>query len=93
MGIQRSDLVYEKSYIWKVLPNDNPKITGKPDSTLLNRNEGYEVLDFINNYMKTHKLSTVAEGQKVEKMIRNDVPKHIHSHSKISEWIADNWNK
>jgi hypothetical protein len=44
--LQKSDLQFE--YSWKVISHDNPIITGNPDSTLLNRNEGYEVLAFIN---------------------------------------------
>jgi hypothetical protein len=30
------------------MAGDNPKISGVPDSTLFNRNEGYEVLYLIN---------------------------------------------
>ena len=36
--INKSDLYYQ-GYSWTALAGDNPKITGKPDSTLLNRNE------------------------------------------------------
>ena len=86
MGIKKSDLSYE--YLWTRYEDDDPKVTGIPDSTLLNRNEGYEVLSFINNYMREHNLSDVADGKKIEKLIRNDVPKKIHSHSNISKWIA-----
>ena len=85
MGIKKSDLSYE--YFWTTYEDDDPKVTGIPDSTLLNRNEGYEVLHFINNYMREHNLSTVADGKTIEKLLRNDVPKDIHSHSNISKWI------
>ena len=93
MGIQKSDLVYEKSYKWTVLPNDDPRITGIPDSTLLNRHEGYEVLHFINKFMKDHNLTTVTAGQKVEKKIHDELPSDIRSHKNVSEWIVANWNK
>ncbi|RKS92716.1 hypothetical protein BC952_2632 [Flavobacterium limicola] len=40
---KRSDLKY--NYSWTAAKeNDNAKITGFPDSYLLDRNEGYEIL-------------------------------------------------
>lgn len=92
MGIKKSDLLYKDEYSWTTYEDDDPKVTGNPDSTLLSRKEGYEVLYFINKYMKENKLSTVAEGQKVEKMIHK-APKDKRSHKHVSEWIVANWNK
>ena len=93
MGIKKSDLLYENEYSWTTYEDDDPKVTGVPDSTELNRNEGYEILHFINRLMDKNDLKKIATANKIEKMIRNDVPKNIHSHSKISKWIIDNWNK
>lgn len=50
--LQKTDLVFE--YSWKAIAPDDPKVTGKPDSTLLNRSEGYEVLAFINRFAEKH---------------------------------------
>lgn len=41
--ITKSDLHYN-DYSWTSYTGDNPKIKGEPDSTLLNRKEGYEIL-------------------------------------------------
>lgn len=46
---KKEDTVY-KDYQWTVVYNDDPKVAGKPDSTLLNRYEGYGVLYFINAF-------------------------------------------
>tara|TARA_B100000700_G_scaffold317273_1_gene408372 strand:+ start:288 stop:476 length:189 start_codon:yes stop_codon:yes gene_type:complete len=43
---KNSDLKYG-DYSWTVYGDDDPKITGKPDSTLFSRKEGYEVIYII----------------------------------------------
>jgi hypothetical protein len=65
----RSDLLYP-GYKHTAHPGDDPKLTGKPDSTLLNRNESYEMAYFINRYMTTHNYSQVSIGQKIEKHLK-----------------------
>ena len=86
-----SDMQYE--YAWTARTGDDPRITGKPDSTLLNRKEGYEVKYLINKIMEKHDYKSVAAGNKIEDMIKIYVPDNIHSQEKIVEWIEANWNK
>jgi hypothetical protein len=87
--ISSSDLKYH--YSWTVIPGDNPKVTGNPDNTLLNRNEGYEMLYFVNKFCERYNLTTVSGAQKVERMIKTVVPSHVHSQISIDKWIYDNW--
>lgn len=77
-------------YRWTTYNNDDPKVTGKPDSTLLNRNEGYEILSFINNYADRNNLST-SDCKEIEELIKTKVPKDIHSREKISNWLDKNF--
>lgn len=88
--IEKSDLFY-KDYSWTVYRDDDPKVSGEPDSTLLSRKEGYEVLYFINKFCEKWNLKQKSSATKVEKMLRNDVPTNIHSQSKIKDWIETNW--
>ncbi|MDQ2178856.1 hypothetical protein [Marinifilum sp. D714] len=88
--ISKSDLVYT-DYSWTVYRDDNPKITGNPDNTLLNRKEGYEVLYFINKFADIYSLKNKSSANKIEKMIREDVPTSIRSQDKIKDWIKNNW--
>ena len=46
----RDDLAYP-GYKHSAWPDDDPRLTGKPDSTMLNRSESYEMVYFINRYM------------------------------------------
>ncbi len=89
--ITKSDLQHQ-DYSWTTYEDDNPKITGVPDSTLLNRKEGYEILYFVNKFAEIHKLTAKSLGHKIEKMIRKHVPSNIHSQSGIKSWIENNWN-
>ena len=88
--INRSDL-YFIDYSWTTLASDNPKITGKPDSTLLNRMEGYEILYFINKLCELWNFTNKSLATKIERMIRDEVPSNIHSQENIMKWISDNW--
>ena len=88
--ITKSDLKYN-DYSWATYSHDNPKVTGNPDSTLLNRKEGYEILYFIDNFCETYRLKSKLQAIKIENMIRNEVPNNLHSQEKIKKWIEDNW--
>lgn len=88
--LQKSDLQYE--YSWSVVAPDDPKITGKPDSTFLNRSEGYEVLAFINSFAVRNNWKQKASGLKTERLIRKHLPGDTRSHSNVKKWLVDNWS-
>jgi hypothetical protein len=75
------------TYSWSAVPPDNPRITGIPDSTFLNRHEGYEVLSFLNRHCKQ-----TDQAHKAERLIRNKLPSDIRSHSNVLDWLQRNWN-
>ena len=64
----KSDLEY--TYSWTAIDGDDPKISGIPDNTLFNRNEGYEDLYLINKFANIHSLNQKKSGKKIEKMIK-----------------------
>jgi len=64
------DLLFT-DYKWTAYPSDDPHVTGKPDSTLLNRSEGYEMVYFIDRYMKSKGWTSKGTGQKIEKYLRS----------------------
>lgn len=87
----KSDLYYT-DYKWTAYGGDDPKITGKPDNTLFNRHEGYEVLYLINSFSEKHAFKQKEYGTKIEKMIRNELPSDIRGQEKVVSWIENNWN-
>lgn len=87
--LQRSDLV--NTYSWSVIPPDNPRITGEPDSTLFNRNEGYEVLYLINKLAERWNWKEKKSGLKLERLIRDHLPSDVRSQSNVKAWVEKNW--
>lgn len=87
--LERSDLKFK--YSWTTIHGDNPKITGIPDSTLLNRGEGYEVLAFINRFSVTNKFQHKKSGLKVERLIKENLPSNMRSHAHVRQWLVANW--
>ncbi len=85
----RNDLRY--SYDWRASEGDNKRITGFPDDVLLNRNEGYEVLYFINKYMTNKSWQQLSTFQKLESTIKNDLPSNIRSHNNVRNWLDNNF--
>lgn len=87
--LDRGDLKY--TYSWTAIAPDDPRATGRPDSTLLNRGEGYEVLPFINRLAEEQGWKQKASGLRVEKMIHDDLPSDQRSHAHVKEWILAHW--
>lgn len=80
------------NYSHSATNGDASKYTGEPDATLLNRDESYEVLYFIQRFMVIKGLKNVSSGEKIERMI-HACPGNLRSRSKISDWIVKNWKK
>lgn len=79
-------------YSWTAsVEDDNAKITGFPDSALLDRNEGYEVLPFLNRYMTVKNWSTESTLNKLEDSLRNDLPGTTRSHVNVRKWLDENF--
>ncbi|GAA4327519.1 hypothetical protein GCM10023149_30960 [Mucilaginibacter gynuensis] len=65
----RGDLLYG-GYKHTAHPDDDPRLTGRPDSTMLNRNESYEMAYFINRYMNQKGYLQISTGQKIERYLK-----------------------
>ncbi|MCG6242038.1 hypothetical protein K6U55_08285 [Vibrio diabolicus] len=90
-SFKRSEMQYDH-YSWTVYGDDDPKITGKPDSTLFSRKEGYEVLYMINKVLDEKNLTSAASGRKAETKIKEDLPSDIRGQEKVFNWLLDNWS-
>ena len=89
--LNKSDLYYD-DYSWTTYGDDDPEITGSPDSTFFNRKEGYEVLYLINKIADKNDLKKKSSGQKIEKMLHDHLPGNIRSQKNVYQWIVDNWD-
>ena len=90
-NFKKSDL--KLNYSWTAsAENDNAKITGIPDSTLLDRNEGYEVLPFLNRYMTDKGWANQSTLNKLEDALRDKLPGTTRSHANVKKWLNDNFS-
>lgn len=83
--IASNQLQYQ--YSWTAIRPDDPKVTGQPDQTFLNRNEGYEVLAFLNKV-----AGSTAEALKAERLIKTVLPGNVRSRANVLDWLKRNWN-
>jgi len=89
-NFNRRSLRYE--YRWTTIKeNDNTKIIGFPEDKLLDINEGYEVLPFINKYMSSRKWAYESTFQNIEQTIREYLPENIRVHKAVKEWLDGNF--
>ena len=90
MGIIAKSELYYSDYTWEHQTGDNPQKIGGLDKKHLNRNEGYEILYFIDTFCNKYRLTKKSSALKVEKMIRK-APSEMRNQDEIEEWIKLNW--
>lgn len=61
----------EYTYTWSRDDGDAP-FKGKSDRIKVDKDEGYEVVYFINKFMAKHSLTKVADVKKIEKALHAD---------------------
>jgi len=91
MPIEISQLLFKDYKTTAKADHDNPKIIGGQEHSELNRTEAYEMKYFINSLAKTWNWpanAPTSSYQRLEKIIKTEVPSNIRTHTKIKEWIA-----
>jgi len=76
----KSHLQYQ--YKWTTDHGDDPNYRSILDRNKIDRDEGYEVLYFIQDYIEKKNL-TIKDGQKIERILRINIPSHITLRSEI----------
>jgi hypothetical protein len=85
-----NDLRY--SYEWN--PEKAEKLPKKiqfKDTLELNLEDGYEVLLFINSYMKLRNLGMKCTFEKIEHILNKELPETTRSFNKIKRFISENY--
>lgn len=89
MGLlSRTDLKYD--YNWRPIPKEDSRIAGVPNSTLFNRNEGFEVLWLINFFAQLHGLTSKECGFQLERLIKERLPFNLRNQTHVIEWLEQN---
>ncbi|TDV98032.1 hypothetical protein BDK62_10464 [Halomonas alkaliantarctica] len=72
-------------YDWTAAPSDDPHVTGEPDSTLFNRQQGYEVLYMLNMVLSAS--APISALHKGEKLIRDELPGDTRKQLDVKKWL------
>ena len=87
---KKSDLIYD--YHWTTDPDD-PRIQGEPGTDKFNREEGSEMLYLINSFASRHDIEIITVGNKIERLVRFQLPKTIQTQQEIVKWLEENWSR
>lgn len=66
--------------------------SGSVNGKYLDRSNGQQVLQFINDFFKKHNLSSVNSFTRAEELLYNHVPINIKSKLEITSWMLKNWD-
>ncbi|MCD0471777.1 hypothetical protein [Flavobacterium sp. JAS] len=90
-NFKKADMLYENECTWKRDGGDGPYI-GTIDRIKLDRDEGYEVLDFANSYLNSNvSFANENDLHKLEKLIRQKLPSSVVMKSEIIDFLKRNW--
>lgn len=86
----RDNLLFD-DYVWPdSTPMDQPVLIAAGDNRHLNRADGYSMLDLLNCLALTWQRSpgaAVLSCQRLEQIVRYDLPSSIRTYGVIREWI------
>ena len=70
--------------------HDNKWIIGFSEKYMLNTSEGFEVLPFLNRYMRDRNYLLTDTFHKLEEAIKESMPKEVRGHSDVKKWLDHN---
>lgn len=82
--------LFFNDYNWTEYPKGDSKVSGQPDSTLFNRHEGNEVVFLINKLMILWDYRFSNTGNKMEKLIHENMPKELLTQQEAMIWLKEN---
>lgn len=93
MPFTAADLIF-RDYVFSTgYAADDPRISGVPDATELNRTAGPEMLYFINYCYEIWNWPDYGKtpGRKIEMLIRNYLMSDIRTQEAVLSWIREHW--
>jgi len=60
---------------------------------VIDRNNGYQILEFINRFLLLNGLFALSSMHRLEKLICKYMPEKITTRSEMKMWLGQNWNK
>lgn len=93
--IDRSDLKYD--YTWKTEPANKPRSSAtaqdETESEVFRREEGDQVLSFINDYTKREGINEKQEALEIERILRDELKNKDMTRREVRLWLNDHRRK
>ena len=80
------------NYNWPEPTGDALKYTGEPDSIILDRDDGHEVLAFIRKFVQIYSLEGFQYSEKIEALVR-EAPERCRTRVSVYLWVRGNWGE
>ncbi len=68
----------------------DPRVNGRPDETIFNKEEGNEVVYLINKLMGLWDYRFANTGNKMEKLIHDKLPAELTKQEEVQQWLKSN---
>lgn len=89
-GFDKFSLLY--TYSWT--DEDKAKLyKHTTDDDIIDRKNGYQLLDFMNHFFKISGLMTLDSFHRLEKLIGRHLPEKYTTRGEMKNWLGRNWNK
>lgn len=79
-------------YFWPAEDKDKTFMSYYDDD-IIDRRNGYQLLNLINHFMKIHGLTNLGSLHKMEWMICKYMPQDIVTRNDIEDWLRKNWGQ
>ena len=84
----RKNLCYD-DYKWTAYQQNDLHVSGKIDQTNFNRLEGNEMIYLINKLMIVWEYRFASSGNKMEKLIREQLPEDVTTQEDVQRWLRE----
>ena len=82
--------LHYSDYKWTTYIQHDPRVNGKPDDTIFDKEEGNEVVYLINKLMGIWDYRFSNTGNKMEKLIHDKMPAEITKQEDVQSWLKEN---
>jgi hypothetical protein len=82
--------LHYSDYKWSAYPHNDPHVYGKPDATPFDKEEGNEMVYLINRLMILWDYRFANTGNKIEKLIHDQLPADINLQEDVQTWVKTN---
>ena len=80
-------------YEWKDYEESAPEVSGQPDDTMFDPEDGHQILYIINKFAAQYDIRWVTSGLLLEQMLTDGLPDTVRSQVEVMAWIKKNWAK